>query len=71
MQDTGLIQGISEASQSISYQAMAERQNALAEAILKDPDVDNLTSFVGVDGTNQTLNVGRFLITLKPHDRRT
>ena len=70
VQDTGLIQAISEAPQSISYQAMAEVQNKLAEAILKDPDVENLTSFIGVDGTNQTLNTGRFLITLKPHDSR-
>ncbi len=70
VQDTGMIQGISEASQSISYQAMAELQNKLAEAILKDPDVENLSSFIGVDGTNQTLNTGRFLITLKPHDAR-
>jgi multidrug efflux pump len=65
-----MIQGISEASQSISYEAMADLQNKLAEAILKDPDVENLSSFIGVDGTNQTLNTGRFLITLKPHDSR-
>ena len=70
VQDTGMIQGISEASQSISYEAMADLQNKLAEAILKDPDVENLSSFIGVDGTNQTLNTGRFLITLKPHDSR-
>jgi multidrug efflux pump len=70
VQDTGMIQAISEAPQSISYQAMAELQNKLAEAILKDPDVENLSSFIGVDGTNQTLNTGRFLITLKPHDTR-
>jgi multidrug efflux pump len=70
VQDTGMIQGISEASQSISYEAMAKLQNQLAEAILKDPDVDSLSSFIGVDGTNQTLNTGRFLITLKPHDNR-
>jgi multidrug efflux pump len=70
VQDTSLIQAISEAPQSISYQAMAEMQNKLAEAILKDPDVENLTSFIGVDGTNQSLNTGRFLITLKPHDSR-
>jgi multidrug efflux pump len=70
VQDTGMIQGISEASQSISYEAMADRQNQLAEAILKDPDVESLSSFIGVDGTNQTLNTGRFLITLKPHDSR-
>ena len=70
VQDTGMIQAISEASQSISYDAMADLQNKLASAILKDPDVENLSSFVGVDGTNQTLNTGRFLITLKPHDSR-
>ena len=70
IQDTGLIQGISEAAQSISYSAMAERQTALAAAILKDPEVDSLTSFIGVDGTNTTLNSGRFLINLKPHDSR-
>ncbi len=70
VQDTGMIQAISEASQSISYQAMATLQNELAETILKDPDVVSLSSFVGVDGTNQTLNTGRFLITLKPHDER-
>jgi multidrug efflux pump len=70
VQDTGMIQGISEASQSISYEAMADLQNELAEAILKDPDVESLSSFIGVDGTNQTLNTGRFLITLKPHDSR-
>jgi multidrug efflux pump len=71
VQDTGEIQAISEASQSISYQAMADLQNQLAEAILKDPDVVNLTSFIGIDGTNQTLNNGRFLINLKPHDDRS
>jgi multidrug efflux pump len=70
IQDTGLIQGISEAAQSISYPAMAERQQALAAAILKDPDVDSLSAFIGVDGTNTTLNSGRFLINLKPHDER-
>src|SRR5580698_5015199 len=70
VQDTGMIQGISEASQSISYQAMATLQNQVAEAILKDPDVENLSSFIGVDGTNQTQNTGRFLINLKPHDER-
>jgi multidrug efflux pump len=70
VQDTGLIQAISEASQSVSYETMANLQNDLAEAILKDPDVENLSSFIGVDGTNQTLNTGRFLITLKPHDSR-
>ncbi|MTJ83589.1 MAG: MdtB/MuxB family multidrug efflux RND transporter permease subunit [Telmatospirillum sp.] len=70
VQDTGLIQGISEAGQSISFQAMAERQQALAAAILQDPDVETLSSFIGVDGTNTTLNNGRFLIGLKPRDQR-
>ena len=66
VQDTGMIQGISEASQSISYEAMAKLQNRLAEAILRDPDVESLSSFIGIDGTNQTPNTGRFLINLKP-----
>src|ERR1700736_1639331 len=71
-QDTGLIQGVSEATESISYAAMAERQQALAAAILKDPDVLSLSSFIGVDGNNVTLNSGRFLINLKPRaDRST
>ena len=71
VQDTGLIQGITEAAQSVSFAAMAERQRALAEIILRDPDVENLSSFIGVDGTNITLNSGRFLISLKPHGTRT
>ena len=70
VQDTGLIQGISEAPPAISFKAMAERQEALAAAILKDPDVVSLSSFIGVDGTNATLNEGRFLINLKPRDER-
>jgi multidrug efflux pump len=70
LQDTGVIQAISEAPQSISYAAMAERQQQLASAILKDPDVESLSSFIGVDGTNTTLNSGRILINLKPHDQR-
>jgi multidrug efflux pump len=70
VQDTGLIQGISEAPQAISFAAMAERQQALAEVILKDPDVDSLSSFIGVDGTNITLNSGRLLINLKPNGVR-
>ena len=71
VQDTGLIQGITEAPQSISFAAMSERQQALAAVILKDPDVESLSSFIGVDGTNITLNSGRLLINLKPHDTRT
>src|SRR6204780_694793 len=70
VQDTGEIQGISEAAQTISYSAMAERQQALAAAILKDPEVQSLSSFIGVDGANTTLNSGRFLINLKPHAER-
>ncbi|MQR01173.1 MdtB/MuxB family multidrug efflux RND transporter permease subunit [Glaciimonas soli] len=70
VQDTGVIQGISEASQSISFGAMAERQQAVAKVILKDPAVESLSSFIGVDGTNATLNSGRMLINLKPRDER-
>ena len=70
LQDTGVIQAISEAPQSVSYAAMAERQQQLASVILKDPEVDSLSSFIGVDGTNTTLNSGRLLINLKPHDLR-
>ena len=70
-QDTGLIQGVSEATESVSYEAMAERQQQLAAAILTDPDVESLSSFIGVDGNNVTLNSGRFLINLKPLDQRS
>ncbi len=70
LQDTGVIQAISEAPQSVSYAAMAQRQQALASAILEDPDVDSLSSFIGVDGINTTLNSGRLLINLKPNDQR-
>jgi len=70
VQDTGLIQGISEAPASVSFDAMSRRQQELAAAILKDPDVESLSSFIGVDGTNPTLNTGRLLINLKPRDQR-
>ena len=70
VQDTGVIQGISVADQSMSYVAMAERHQALADVVLADPDVDSLSSFIGVDGVNTTLNSGRFLINLKPHESR-
>jgi multidrug efflux pump len=70
VQDTGVIQGISEAPQSISFAAMADRQQALARAILKDPAVESLSSFIGIDGTNVTLNSGRILINLKPLSKR-
>ncbi|MEA3192201.1 MAG: multidrug efflux pump [Betaproteobacteria bacterium] len=66
VQDTGVIQGISEAPQSISFPAMAERQQALAHAVMQDPAVASLSSFIGVDGSNVSLNSGRMLINLKP-----
>src|SRR3984885_12356946 len=66
VQDTGIIQGFSQAPESISFEAMSQRQQKLTEGILKDPAVENLSSFIGVDGTNTTLNSGRILITLKP-----
>ena len=67
VQDTGAIQVITEAPQSVSFAAMAERQQAAARAILQDPDVHGLSSFIGIDGSNATLNSGRMLVTLKPH----
>jgi len=70
VQDTGLIQVITEAPQSSSYAAMTRLQESLAAAILKDPDVDNLSSYVGVDGSNATLNTGRMLVSLKPRGER-
>jgi multidrug efflux pump len=70
VQDTGMIQGISEAPQSISFSAMAVRQQSLAKVILQDPAVESLSSFIGVDGTNVTLNSGRIMINLKTKDKR-
>ena len=70
IQDTGEIQGVSEADQSISFTAMSERQQALAKIILQDPAVESLSSFIGVDGTNTTLNNGRIQINLKPLEER-
>jgi multidrug efflux pump len=70
VQDTGLIQGVTQAPQSTSYDAMVKRQGELAKKILQDAEVVSLSSFVGVDGSNTTLNSGRFLIGLKPHDER-
>jgi multidrug efflux pump len=70
VQDTGVIQGISQASQSISFDAMQQQQKELAKIILKDPAVESLSSFIGADGTNTTLNSGRFSINLKPLDQR-
>ncbi len=71
VQDTGAIQGITEAPQTISFAAMADRQQALARIILQDPAVESLSSFIGVDGTNTTLNSGRMLINLKPLSQRS
>ncbi|KAA0946049.1 MULTISPECIES: MdtB/MuxB family multidrug efflux RND transporter permease subunit [unclassified Pseudomonas] len=70
VQDTGVIQGISEAPQSISFAAMSQRQQELAKIILEDPSVESLSSYIGVDGDNATLNSGRLLINLKPHRER-
>jgi multidrug efflux pump len=70
VQDTGVIMGISDAPQDISFAAMSTRQQALAKAILKDPAVESLSSFIGIDGTNPTLNSGRIQINLKPLDER-
>jgi len=70
VQDTGVILGISEGPQTVSFAAMAERQQALSTEILKDPAVASLSSFIGIDGTNTTLNSGRIQINLKPLDER-
>jgi multidrug efflux pump len=71
IQDTGVIVGISDAPESVSFTSMADRQLKLAGAILKDPDVASLSSFIGVDGTNTTPNSGRFQINLRPKDERS
>jgi len=71
VQDTGVILGISEAPDAISFDAMSERQQQLAKIILQDKDVDSLSSFIGVDGTNTTPNAGRIQINLKPRDERS
>jgi multidrug efflux pump len=70
VQDTGVIQGISQASESISFQAMSAAQQQLADVVLQDPAVENISSFIGADGINTTLNSGRMLINLKPLDER-
>src|SRR3984893_8402697 len=66
IQDTGVIQGVSESNQSVSFPEMSRQQQQLTKIILADPAVDNLSSFIGIDGTNTTLNSGRVLINLKP-----
>jgi multidrug efflux pump len=70
VQDTGVIQGISQAPQTIGYKAMAEKQQELTKAVLGDPAVDSVSSFIGADGTNTTTNSGRMSINLKPLDQR-
>ena len=70
LQDTGLIQGVSEAPQGVSFGAMSERSRTLAQILLEDPAVESVSSFIGVDGTNITQNTGRLLIALKPHSQR-
>jgi multidrug efflux pump len=70
VQDTGVIQGISQAPASISSQAMAEKQQELAKAVMEDPAVESISSFIGADGTNITTNSGRMSINLKPLDQR-
>jgi multidrug efflux pump len=70
VQDTGVILGISEAPQTVSFAAMAEKQQTLTQVILKDPAVASLSSFIGIDGTNTTLNSGRIQINLKPLEER-
>jgi multidrug efflux pump len=70
VQDTGVILGISEAPQTVSFTSMAERQQKLVDVVLQDSAVDNVSSFIGVDGTNTTLNSGRIQINLKPLDER-
>jgi multidrug efflux pump len=70
LQDTGFIQAITEAGPTVSFEAMGQRQQQLAAKILQDPDVASLSSFIGVDGTNTTMNSGRFLINLKSKDQR-
>jgi len=70
LQDTGALQGITEAPQSVSFTAMSERQRALAEALLEDPAIASVASFIGVDGVNATLNSGRMQIQLKDHGQR-
>ncbi len=71
VQDVGVIEGISVAGNSVSYAAMSARQTELADALLKDADVTSITSYIGIDGTNTTLNSGRFLINLKAHSDRS
>ena len=71
VQDTGVLLGITEAPQTISFEAMSTRQQNLAKVILEDPDVESVSSFIGIDGTNSTLNSGRIQINLRDREERT
>src|SRR5262249_2117737 len=70
IEDTGVIEGVSQAAQSISFEAMARKQQELVQVLLRDPSIESLSSFIGIDGTNTTVNSGRILINLKPLARR-
>ncbi|MGE8613619.1 MAG: multidrug efflux RND transporter permease subunit [Achromobacter veterisilvae] len=70
VQDGGTLQGVTQSSQSTSFEAMARRQQAVADSLLADPDVASLSSFIGIDGMNTTLNTGRLLVNLKPWAER-
>ncbi|WP_241081690.1 multidrug efflux RND transporter permease subunit [Achromobacter xylosoxidans] len=70
VQDGGVLQGVTQSAQSISFEAMSQRQQALAQSLLQDPDVASLSSFIGIDGMNATLNTGRLLVNLKPWSER-
>ncbi|HCP04404.1 MAG TPA: multidrug transporter subunit MdtC, partial [Pseudomonas sp.] len=70
VQDSNVIQVVTEGPQDISFTAMAERQQLLAQALLQDPGIESLSSFIGVDGVNVTVNSGRILVNLPPHDQR-
>jgi multidrug efflux pump len=70
IEDTGVIQGVSQAPETVSFSAMARKQQSLASVILRDPAVESLSSFIGIDGTNTTVNSGRILINLKPLAQR-
>ena len=70
VQDTGLIQIVTQAPQNLAFSAMAERQQSAVKAILQDPDVSSVSSFIGIDGVNETVNTGRIQVALKPHSQR-
>lgn len=70
LQDTGLIQIVTQAPQNLAFSAMAERQQAAVKTILQDPDVSSVASFIGIDGVNETVNTGRIQVALKPHSQR-